>query len=183
MHVSGSAASSLPPIYEVVLEEPESAIALRKAYSNFKSSASRKKPVPCQAELVGVGVFNSVTLATRVRISILRVGTFPFSRCSKSILVFTACPFPFWPYFLVLDVPAFLSLMVCSVCFSSQLSSGTGEPTQTVSLLCRLSMLGRAFASSLLTSSLSPTGSTGSSRPSSPWTPSARLGSSPLISR
>ena len=70
VHVRGSAASSLPPIYEVVLEDDESARDLREAFKRF---TRQKSPVTRPAELDGVGVYNSVTLATRVRISILRV--------------------------------------------------------------------------------------------------------------
>ena len=61
---------SLPPIYEVRLEDSVSPVALRHTFSRF----SRKKNlVKCPPELKGVGVNNCVTLATRVRISILRV--------------------------------------------------------------------------------------------------------------
>ena len=66
---------SRPPTYEVILEEAQSAEALRKAFSRF---TRKKNPVACPPELSGVGVYNSVTLATRVRISILRVGLFSF---------------------------------------------------------------------------------------------------------
>ena len=66
--VRGSSAS--PPIYEVHLEDAESAEALRKASSVY---TRKKNPVRCPPELKGIEVFNSVTLATRVRISILRV--------------------------------------------------------------------------------------------------------------
>ena len=62
--------SSLPPIYEVRLEDSVSAVALRQAFSRF---SREKNPVKCPPELEGVGVYNCVSLATRVRISILRV--------------------------------------------------------------------------------------------------------------
>ena len=68
VRIRGSTASSRPPIYEAVLEDADSAVAIRKAFAGFK-----KDPVRCPPELKGVGLFNSVTLATRVRISILRV--------------------------------------------------------------------------------------------------------------
>ena len=61
---------SRPPIYEVILEDAESAEALRKAFAKF---TRKKSPVACPPELAGVAVYNSVTHATRVRISILRV--------------------------------------------------------------------------------------------------------------
>ena len=60
-----------PPIYEVVLDTAESAHALRMAFSRF---TRKKNPLPCPPELSGVEVYNSANLATRVRISILRVG-------------------------------------------------------------------------------------------------------------
>ena len=78
VHVRGSAASSLPPIYEVVLEDDESARDLREAFKRF---TRQKSPVTRPAELDGVGVFNSVTLATRVRISILRVSRLLVCSC------------------------------------------------------------------------------------------------------
>lgn len=68
--VKSRGASHLPPIYEVCLEDPESAVALRKAYTRY---TRKKDPVSCPPELDGVEVYNSITLATRVRISILRV--------------------------------------------------------------------------------------------------------------
>ena len=64
------ASDTRQPIYEVELEDADSAVALRRSFSRF---TRKHKPVPCPSELEGVGVFNSVTLATRVRISILRV--------------------------------------------------------------------------------------------------------------
>ena len=61
---------SRPPIYEVGLEDEESAVDLQEAFRRF----SRKRdPVKRPPELDGVQVFNSATLATRVRVSILRV--------------------------------------------------------------------------------------------------------------
>ena len=63
-------AGHLPPIYEVCLEDPDSASALRKAYTRF---TRKKDPVSRPPELDGVEVYNSISLATRVRISILRV--------------------------------------------------------------------------------------------------------------
>ena len=66
--------STGPPIYEVRLEDAESAEALRRASSVY---TRKKSPLPCPPELKGVEVFNCVTLATRVRISILRVGVSP----------------------------------------------------------------------------------------------------------
>ena len=68
--IRGSTGSNLPPIYEVELEDPDSAETLRKAFSRF---TRKKNPVSRPPELDGVEVHNSVTLATRVRISILRV--------------------------------------------------------------------------------------------------------------
>ena len=73
VQVRGSSTS--PPIYEVRLKGAASAEALRRASSVY---TRKKSPLPCPPELKGVEVFNSVTLATRVRISILRVGTSPF---------------------------------------------------------------------------------------------------------
>ena len=70
VRVRGTAHSSRPPIYEAVLEDAESAEALRKAFARF---TTKKNPVSRPPELKGVEVFNSITLATRVRISILRV--------------------------------------------------------------------------------------------------------------
>ena len=60
----------LPPIYEVVLTETEAAVQLRESFKRF---TRKRKPVDRPPELDGVEIFNSVTLATRVRISILRV--------------------------------------------------------------------------------------------------------------
>ena len=71
--VRGSTGGNLPPIYEVELEDPDSAETLRKAFSRF---TRKKNPVSRPPELDGVEVHNSVTLATRVRISILRVSWF-----------------------------------------------------------------------------------------------------------
>ena len=68
--VQSRGASHLPPIYEVSLEDSESAIDLRKAFARF---TRKKDPVSRPPELEGVEVYNSATLATRVRISILRV--------------------------------------------------------------------------------------------------------------
>ena len=68
VRVRGSA--TMPPIYEIVLEEEESASDLRKAFRRF---TRHKNPVRRPAELEGVAIFNSVTLATCVRISVLRV--------------------------------------------------------------------------------------------------------------
>ena len=95
VHVRGSASSSLPPIYEVVLEEAESAIQLRETFKRF---TRRKSPVPRPAELDEVGVFNSVTLATRVRISILRVSLlFIFVICFLFLpTLFSSMCFPIW---------------------------------------------------------------------------------------
>ena len=70
------------PIYEVDLEDADSAEALRKSFKRF---TRKKAPISRPPELDGVGVFNSVTHATRVRISILRV----------SYLVFFSFYFPF----------------------------------------------------------------------------------------
>lgn len=61
---------SRPPIYEVALEDDESADGLRKAFNRF---TRKRNPVARPPELEGVDVFNSVTLATRVRIAVLRV--------------------------------------------------------------------------------------------------------------
>lgn len=44
--------------------------------TSFSRFTRKHKPVRCLAELEGVGVYNSVTLATRVRISILRASLF-----------------------------------------------------------------------------------------------------------
>ena len=60
-----------PPIYEVHLDNSETAESLRVAFARF---TRKRNPVRCPPELDGVDVYNSVTLATRVRISILRVG-------------------------------------------------------------------------------------------------------------
>ena len=68
--VRGSTASSRPPIYEAVLGDADSAVALRKAFARF---TRKKDPARCPPELKGVGIYNSITLATRVRLSILRV--------------------------------------------------------------------------------------------------------------
>ena len=68
VRVRGSA--SLPPIYEAVLDDADSAEELRLAFTRF---VRKKNPVARPPELSGVEVFNSVTLATRVRISTLRV--------------------------------------------------------------------------------------------------------------
>ena len=62
-----------PPIYEVVLDESESAKALRVSFSRF---TRKKSPVSRPPELDGVELYNSITPATRVRISILRVSLF-----------------------------------------------------------------------------------------------------------
>ena len=70
VRVRGTAFSSRPPIYEVRLEDADSAVALRKSFAQF---TRKKDPVRLPPELKGVEVFNSITLATRVRISILRV--------------------------------------------------------------------------------------------------------------
>ena len=59
-----------PPIYEVVLEDSETAEALRKSFSRF---TRKRSPISRPPELDGVEIFNSVTPATRVRISVLRV--------------------------------------------------------------------------------------------------------------
>ena len=70
-----------PPIYEVILDDADDAEVLRKAFSRF---TRKKSPIACPPELKGVEVYNSVTLATRVRISILRVSSqfaFPFLCC------------------------------------------------------------------------------------------------------
>ena len=75
VQVRGAELGSRPPIYEVRLEDSESAVALRTAFSNF---TRKKDPVRIPPELKGVEVFNSVTLATRVRTSILRVSYFHF---------------------------------------------------------------------------------------------------------
>ena len=59
-----------PPIYEVVLEDSETAEALRRSFSRF---TRKRSPISRPPELDGVEIFNSVTPATRVRISVLRV--------------------------------------------------------------------------------------------------------------
>ena len=74
VHGSGSR----PPIYDVVLDDSDSAEALRKAFAAY---TRKKNPLKCPPELKGVEVYNSVTLATRVRISILRVSLFPLFVC------------------------------------------------------------------------------------------------------
>ena len=74
--VRGTASSSRPPIYEVCLDDVEAAEDLRKAFGRF---TRKRNPVRCPPELEGVGVLNSVTLATRVRISVLRVRFFSFA--------------------------------------------------------------------------------------------------------
>ena len=73
VRVRGS--SSLPPIYEAILDDPDSAAVLRRAFSRFTQKRNPSKRPP---ELEGVGVFNSVTIATRVRLSILRVSVLFF---------------------------------------------------------------------------------------------------------
>ena len=70
VRVHGAAHSARPPIYEAILEDADSAVALRKAFARF---TRKKDPVACPPELKGVEVFNSATLATQVRVSILRV--------------------------------------------------------------------------------------------------------------
>ena len=73
--VRGSVSGSRPPIYEVFLSDEEPAEALRRAFSRY---TRKKNPLRCPPELDGVEVCNSVTLATRVRISVLRVS---FASC------------------------------------------------------------------------------------------------------
>ena len=58
---------------QVSLEDAESAIALRKAFSRF---TRKQKPLSRPPELDGVEVYSFVTLASRVRTSILRVSLF-----------------------------------------------------------------------------------------------------------
>ena len=70
VRVLGSNSSSQPPIYEIRLDSAEVAWSLRTAFSRF---TRKKNPVRRPPELDGVEVYNSVTLATRVRISVLRV--------------------------------------------------------------------------------------------------------------
>ena len=70
VRVRGTASSSRPPIYEVCLDDAEAAEDLRRAFGRF---TRKKNPVRRPPELDGVEVSNSVTLATRVRISVLRV--------------------------------------------------------------------------------------------------------------
>ena len=77
--VRGTSFSSRPPIYEVRLEDADSAEALRKAFTRF---TRKKDPVRIPPELKGVAVYSSITLATRVRTSILRV------RNSKFVVLF-----------------------------------------------------------------------------------------------
>ena len=67
-----------PPIYEVVLGDSESADALRKSFARY---TRKRSPVTRPPELDGVEVYNSVTPATRVRISILRVSI----SCSSNV--------------------------------------------------------------------------------------------------
>ena len=90
--VRGAELSTRPPIYEVRLEDPDSAVALRKAFALFK-----KDRIP--PELKGIEVFNSVTLATRVRTSILRVrlfGNFSFGDFLFSLFVGLFCLLSFF---------------------------------------------------------------------------------------
>ena len=101
VRVRGS--SSLPPIYEVVLTEAEAAEDLR---SSFKRFTRKKNPVARPPELDGVEVFNSVTLATRVRISILRVSLLSFIR-KCFLIVFSYL----WLY-------RFIPIIVITVVFS-----------------------------------------------------------------
>lgn len=84
---------SRPPIYEVILEDEDSAIELREAFKRF---TRLRDPVSRPPELEGVQVFNSVTLATRVRVSILRVSP-----------VFTFCPIFYLLIFLLSPVSLF----------------------------------------------------------------------------
>lgn len=70
VRVRGAVSGSRPPIYEVFLSNEDSAEALRRAFSRY---TRKKNPLRCPPELDGVEVCNSVTLATRVRISVLRV--------------------------------------------------------------------------------------------------------------
>ena len=88
----GSASSSQPPIYEVCLDNAEAAEDLRKSFARF---TRKKNPVRCPPELEGVKIFNSVTLATRVRISVLRVRVLVVfcSTCRFMFLCFSVCMF------------------------------------------------------------------------------------------
>lgn len=93
------------PIYEVDLEDADSAEALRKSFKRF---TRKKAPISRPPELDGVGVFNSVTHATRVRISILRV----------SYLVFFSFYFPFLVLLCFVHVVRYLNLFL-NLCFQS----------------------------------------------------------------
>ena len=73
-----------PPIYEAVLDDADTAEALRKAFARF---TKKKSPMPCPPELKGVEVYNSATLATRVRISILRVNSDILFLLSEEVLL------------------------------------------------------------------------------------------------
>ena len=93
-HGSGSG----PPIYEVILDDADAADTLRKSFAKF---TRKKNPVACPPELDEVAVYNSVTLATRVRISILRV-RFGFLRvCFDARLV---CIFKSFSFFGLVSV-------------------------------------------------------------------------------
>ena len=135
---------SRPPIYEVGLEDEESAVDLQEAFRRF----SRKRdPVKRPPELDGVQVFNSATLATRVRVSILRVSwsffVFSFSLVQLICLCFQQDLF--WICFCF-----FFSLALFYICFllsSSRSRLGTSVSIQTALSLFRLSTLGPASGS------------------------------------
>ena len=73
-------------VFQVMLEDSQSAIALRKSFARY---TRKKSPLSRPPELDGVEVFNSVTLATRVRISILRVS---FILLVLNLFMFTGTP-------------------------------------------------------------------------------------------
>lgn len=96
-------ASSRPPIYEVTLDDEDDAETLRKSFSRF---TRKKNPITRPAELDGVEIYNCATLATRVRISILRVGSFSAITLFVTVLL----------SFMVLVL--FVCLLVCcALCF------------------------------------------------------------------
>ena len=110
-----------PPIYEVVLDDADDAEALRKSFSRF---TRKRSPIACPPELKGVEVYNSATLGTRVRISILQViSTFNFNSFSFSctIALWLQCLLPVYHFCIIysqLFVLMFASDLVIHVCFS-----------------------------------------------------------------
>lgn len=128
------AEGSRPPIYEVRLEDPDSAVSLRKAYAQLKG-----KKIP--PELKGVGVFNSITLATRVRLSILRVGFFLILLC------FDLCCFTLVFNSIFVRIAVFVRIAYVCFSFFSRSRSGTSGPIRQVWSLFRDTIPGPASGS------------------------------------